>query len=137
MLVYRDKSSGVRYRSQSEAVFDTTRSEIARRSRTSQPRRTKLLSYNVIRLTKLPGLARQVVSHHWSAIRFRSAIMFRLYHARATCQGLSRRSMPVRSRIRLEISSIEHSVASMTGMPFLSNSDSAARTSKATWREDE
>ena len=34
---------------------------------TSQPRRTKLLSYSVINLTKLPGRARQEVSHHWSA----------------------------------------------------------------------
>jgi hypothetical protein len=51
-------------------------------------------------------------------------------------QGLIRRSMPVRSRIRLEISSMEHSVASMTGIPLRSNNDSAARTSKATWRDD-
>jgi hypothetical protein len=51
--------------------------------------------------------------------------------------GLIRRSIPVRSRMRLEISSIEHSVASMTGIPVRSNNDSAARTSNATCLEDE
>ena len=45
-------------------TLDTVRATIERRSRTSQPRRTKLLSYSVIRLTKLPGRARHDVSHH-------------------------------------------------------------------------
>src|SRR5882672_1949514 len=58
----------MRWRSQSEATCDTRRVVIARRSGTSQPKRTKLLSYSVIKLTKLPGRARQEVLHHWSAI---------------------------------------------------------------------
>src|SRR5258708_4321028 len=55
-----------------------------------------------------------------------------LYHAPPECQGRKRRSMPVRSRILLDISSIETSVASSIGMPCRSNSDSAALISKAT-----
>src|ERR1700689_2722367 len=53
--------------------------------------------------------------------------MRRLYHAGMSCQGRNRRSIPVRSRILLDISSIETSVASMNGMPWRSNKDSAAR----------
>ncbi len=45
--------------------------------------------------------------------------------------------MPVRSSIRLDISSMEHSVTSSTGMPVRSNNDSAARTSNATWLVEE
>ena len=51
-------------------------------------------------------------------------------------QGRTRRSMPVASRMRLEISSIEHSVVSMHGIPWRANIASAARTSNCTcWRE--
>jgi hypothetical protein len=35
----------------------------------------------------------------------------------APLQGRSRRSMPLRSMMRLAISSIEHSVVSIAGMP--------------------
>jgi hypothetical protein len=45
--------------------------------------------------------------------------------------------MPVRSRILLDISSIETSVASIIGTPCRSNSDSAALTSNATCGADE
>jgi len=46
--------------------------------------------------------------------------------------GRTRRSTPVASRIRLEISSIENSVVSTCGMRYLENSAAAARSSKLT-----
>jgi hypothetical protein len=52
-----------------------------------------------------------------------------LRHNRDTAHGRSLRSMPMRSIIRLAISSIEHSVASITGTPYRWNKASALRTS--------